>query len=421
MWFLPDHLHSLNHVCVIFVSICIGRYIVYCFLETPYDAGRRFFRQHENHFDALNRDSEGNTKIQRILTSEHIDMIAMRKWKDLLVWIVFHPDELLCIDKRNQTVLHHACLFRAPAQIIQMLLYQKPELAHIQNIDDELPLHWAIRLSAPNEVIKLLLSVNPSSACCIKDKDGNTALSMVWERCEPSLFDSWWRTGQQSIFAHSGWSTITFFLQCYSYSLNMVHDKSLCWDDDSTAHLLQIEELRIDFQPIHLATRCPSCPLTLYTFLLRVYNDDVLKVDNHGRLPLAVACMNPISNRSIGVLTKIHLLLAEHPSAAQVVDRQGRLPLFVALETSLTWNEGIDRLIASYPKSLLLCDPVTRLPAYLSAAVRSQSKQNSKGPSEATSANQQQESWDEAHLSTIYSIFRKDPAQISVTSRCLHR
>ena len=78
-----------------------------------------------------------------------------------------------------------------------MLLFQKPELAYIQNVDEEIPLHWAVRQWGPSEVIKLLLSVHPSSACFIKDKDGNTALSLVWERCESSLFDIWWRWGQQ--------------------------------------------------------------------------------------------------------------------------------------------------------------------------------------------------------------------------------
>lgn len=131
------------------------------------------------------------------LNKIHLDMISSRKWKELLAWIVFYPNELLYVDKRNQTVLHYACLFRAPAQIVQMLLYSQPELACIRNVDNEIPLHWAIRLSAPNEIIKLLLSAHPSSACCMKDIDGNTGLSMVWERNESLFIDMYWQSGKK--------------------------------------------------------------------------------------------------------------------------------------------------------------------------------------------------------------------------------
>jgi hypothetical protein len=444
MWYLVDENISFNYIYIFCVLFCIGKFVSQIFSDEKRQNAiqftRRFqciiqeyltvFSQRCDPFNGEKASNSGNAtenKSQWKLTSEHIDMIAMRKWKDLLVWIVFHPDELLYVDKRNQTVLHHACLFRAPAQIIHMLLYQKPELAKIQNIDDEIPLHWAVRLSAPSEVIKLLLSVHPSSACCIKDKDGNTALSMVWERCESSLLDIWWRSGQQAVLGNNGWTNILFYFQCHSYSSNLLQKNSLCWDCDDNAQLSQIEQHSKVFQPLHTATHCASCPLMLYTLMLRVYKDDIYKEDNLGRIPLAVACLHPISNRSIGVLTKVHLLIAEYPFTAQMMDNQGRLPLFTALESSLTWSEGIDPLIASYPKSLLLCDSVTRLPAFLSAAVHAKSTRaalgrlaSDKSNNAHTSTNEQQESWDKAHLTTIFLILRKDPAQINVSSICLN-
>jgi hypothetical protein len=350
---------------------------------------------------------------QCTLTSEHIDIIASRRWRELLAWIVFHPDELLLVDKRNQRVLHHACLFRAPAQIIEMLLYQKPELAHMANIDNEIPLHWAIRLSTPNEIIKLLLAVHPSSACCIHDKDGNTALSMVWERHESFLLDQWWNSGKNMVNNNSSWSGILFFFQCYSYCLKYAQ-RTISTSGSDTLH--EIEDHKQLFRPLHTATQCPSCPLMLYTLLLRVYDDQIQEQDHNGRLPLAVACLDPVSNRSVGVITKVHLLLAEYTFAALVQDYDGRLPIFTALAACLTWEEGVDKLISLDSKSLLLYDNVTQLPAFLLAAA--DSKQSANSQQDKVEVNrtecERRNQVDHARLSTIFCILRSDPAQINV-------
>jgi len=132
------------------------------------------------------------------LSKELIEMIASRNWSSFLVWITFHPDELKWVDKKSQTVLHYACLFRTPVQIMGMLLFQAPELTSTPNRDGELALHWAVRLSAPNEVLKLLLTANPSSGVLANDKDRQTPLSILWDRHQENFLREW-RQGRESL------------------------------------------------------------------------------------------------------------------------------------------------------------------------------------------------------------------------------
>jgi len=378
------------------------------------------------------------------LSQKHIDPIAMRRWKEVLAWIVFHPDELLLVDKRKQTALHHACLFRAPAQVIEMMLYQAPELAAMANVDDELPLHWAVRLSAPNEIIRWLLSVNPKSACEAKDKDGNTALSLVWERHDDTILDFWWSTVgvSRELNNHNGWKRILYFLQCHSYATaitaldessslllpsqkqqQILHRRDSTSSSSSAATTPSIDDASEamdryaaapSFLALHAATRSPCCPPSLYSLLLKMHHAQLQQADCQGRLPLAVACLDPTSNRSVGAMTKVHLLLAEYEAAAHVPNHldSGRLPIFTALEAGLVWEEGIDRLIAVAPRSLLLRDPRTRFPAFLLAASASgksivSAQYKKRKSNEAFVFNR-----DARSLSTIYTLLRRDPTQL---------
>jgi hypothetical protein len=346
-------------------------------------------------------DSQSN---KNLLTPSHIDTIASRRWKEVLAWIVFHPDELLFVDKKNQTVLHHACLFRAPAQVISMILFQAPELASMANVDDEIPLHWAVRLSAPHEVIQCLLLAHPVSACGVKDKDGASALSLLWERHDTDLLELWWASGRESVLAHAGWKSILYFLQCFSFSF--VKDAA-DGDDDTAQAMISHGD---DFLPLHSATRCELCPPLMYPLFLQVYKDEIPQKDELGRTPLAVACLDPVGNRSVGALTKVQLLLAAYPEAASVEDFFGRIPLHTALESGLRLEEGIDCLVSVSPQYLQLIDPVTHLPPFLLAATASRTTPIANEGHENKICGNEVEM---QSLSTVFSLLRADPSQLT--------
>lgn len=343
-----------------------------------------------------------------LLTQSQIDLIAARRWREVLVWIVFQPHELLFVDKKQQSALHHACLFRAPAQIIEMLLYQAPELARMANSDQELPLHWAVRLSMPKEVLKWLLAVHPESGCVAKDREGNTALSLVWKNQEADLLNLWWASGRQAVLESPRWQSILFFLNCYSSFLQQKQDSFSPTTIELEGAYETLVQHKKTFQPLHTATHCCNVPSPLFALILQVYQDDLQRPDPMGRLPLAIACLDPVSNRSVGAFTKIHLMVAGSPEAVAHRDHCGRLPLHLALENGFIWEEGIDRLIQVAPKSVLVNDPISGLPCFLLAATGSQRRE---GCLDGARGDPMGES---LSLSTIFRLLRSDPAQLSL-------
>jgi len=422
---------ALRFVFYLIIGLRVGHFVVHAFRkDAPYPSTLDFVRNMEagyltlcDLFSSARTAAEGQqskpSPNPNELTQKHIDPIASRRWKEVLAWIVFHPEELVLVDKRKQTALHHACLFRAPAEVICMMLYQAPGLASMANVDDELPLHWAVRLSTPNEITRWLLTVAPGSACEAKDKDGNTALSLVWERHQETILEEWWSSGGRELDNHNGWKRILYYLQCHSYATSMSspllkRSTSRSMDEDGEAMDMYSESSL--FRVLHAATRCPCCPQPLYSLLLKMYSAQIREQDEQGRLPLAVACQDPISNRSLGAMTKVHLLLAEYDQAAGSADNEGRLPILTALESGLVWEEGIDRLMAfSLNNSLLLRDPVTLLPAFLLAAVGSKQRAKCFESKQASSSMQRVSSTvgEARSLSTIYSLLRTDPAQLA--------
>ena len=326
----------------------------------------------------------GNIKrsTRRMLTQEDIDPITTRRWKTVYAWIAFHPEELLLRDKTGQTALHHACLFRAPAEVIEMILFQASEVAAMVNHDGELAIHWAIRLSAPNEVLKSLLFANPISGLLAKDNQGNTPLSLLWERHQDQLLQTRLESPERMIELPS-WKRLMSLFDAYGRTTE---------EHDSLSSVL------------HLASSCP-CPPAFFPLLINVYHDDIQKKDAKGRLPLTIACADPIANRSTDVHTKIQMLLAEHPEAAHVLSSDGRRPIYVALESGVAWEEGIEDLFNSDPKCLADRDSVTGLYPFMLAAVGVGNRTRQAG---AAWTNH-----DEARsLTTLYNVLLVDPARV---------
>ena len=363
----------------------------------------------------LNHSIKAVLASKKELTQAHIDPIALRKWKEVIAWITFHPEDLLLVDKKKQSVLHHCCLFRAPAVVIEMILFQAPELVSKKNQDGEIPLNWAVRLSAPNEVLQLLLSVDPALGCISKDKQGNTALSLIWERHGDILLEMWWNEGKEQITEYHWWKRILYLLECY-HNANMSsesHTHSLKSDSVDNNHI--DDNIKSPFLELHAATKCPGCPVSLFQLMLKVYGSQIRQKDENGRLPLTVACLDAVNNRSSGVLTKIQLLLSEYPEAVDVIDNYLRLPIFVALESGIVMDEGIADLLQASPRCLQLFDPVTNLAPFLVAASGSQVRQHRTSDTYAiqNSYSSEPASVETRSLNTIYSLLRADPSQLS--------
>jgi ankyrin repeat protein len=337
----------------------------------------------------------------RLLSQEHLEPIALRQWKAVLSWVAFHPEQVASFqDAKNQTVLHHACLFRAPAHVLESILCAAPELASIANRDGELALHWAIRLSTPIPVLKLLLNANPETAFW-RDHLNMTALSLLWERHYSSSMLRLWRDDPSQLLETNSWNRIVLVFRA-------VHEAN-----KSSSAGQREEGGEDDFLVLHTAASRP-CPPGMFPLLIHVYASQLNTEDTQGRLPLTMACQSPSANRSCDVLTKVQMLLREDRNTARHLDHSGRYPLHVAVASGVQWDEGVESLLSSHPFVISACDPITLLyPYQLAATVMSShfSEPEDDLPLDRVSSSAGGQLLDH-DLTIIYRLLRFDPSLV---------
>eukprot|EP00980_Cylindrotheca_fusiformis_P030220 scaffold24542_cov166-Cylindrotheca_fusiformis.AAC.4 len=328
-----------------------------------------------------------DSQDEHLLTAVHLEPIALRQWKLVLSWIAFHPDQVGRLrDTKGQTVLHHASLFRAPVVVIESILWAAPELASIANREGEVPLHWAVRLSSQNPVLNVLLATDPETGFAMDHMD-LTPLAMIWERHQTNLIETF-RYDKQAFFrdSNNSWKRVISIFQAVS----------------DAEHLEKSES----FFPLHTAaSRCT--PRSLFPFMLQVYKNQLSATDLKGRTPLMIACQSPSANRSFDILTKIQYILKEDPGQAKVEHRESgnRLPLHVALESGICWNDGIESLIAVHPSALSKRDPISGLYPFALAAAQDLRATLDDGSSDAS---------DNHLLTTVYNLLREEPSLVNL-------
>ena len=289
------------------------------------------------------------------LISKHLDPISARNWKAVLSWIAFHPNEVSTfVDREGLSSLHHACLFRAPLDVIEAMIFAASELTTVRNDHGELPLHWAIRLSLSLKVLCLLLETNPTSGFAM-DIDGTTPLSLLWDRHENFLKGALRTFGKERVTSSHGWKRIMMLVTSYVANYD--------------AH----------GYPLHAIVQTP-CEPSFLMFATQLFHDELKRCDGNGRLPLHLASMALISPNLL------ESIIASHPSAASVADANGLLPLELAIASGKMWNDGVELIFLANPSAASHCDPATGLCTFMQAA---------------TSPN--------PCLTTIYSILLESP------------
>mmetsp|Transcript_30009 Transcript_30009/g.45509 ORF Transcript_30009/g.45509 Transcript_30009/m.45509 type:complete len:336 (+) Transcript_30009:225-1232(+) len=289
------------------------------------------------------------------LTPEHLDPIASRNWKSVLSWITFHADEVSSfVDREGQSVLHHACLFRAPLDIIEAILFSAPELAEQGNDQGELPLHWAVRLSLPTQVLALLLEANSKSGLA-KDRDGFIPLMLLWDRFKKTLIDVHRIYGPEKVVSFSEWKLMMMMVEAY------------------------IEDSDVTNFPLHTIAQCP-CDLSFLEFSMEMFHNKIRQRDSKGSLPLHLACSSLLG------ADLLEVILEAYPGAAFVTDGKGNLPLLLAIASGREWHEGLEPIFAANPQAITCRDSEEFLYPFMLAATR-----------------------DNRSLCTIYELLRGNP------------
>ena len=95
-----------------------------------------------------------------------------------------YPDALLTTEEKGWLPLHYACRFKAPKDVVRLLLHMYPEKGQVgvsrPDRKGRSPLYYAVRYDAPSGVLGLLLEVD-ASAVLEEDQNSDSPLSFVWD------------------------------------------------------------------------------------------------------------------------------------------------------------------------------------------------------------------------------------------------
>lgn len=309
----------------------------------------------ESDASSIGDDDSLDSLIRGGLTSAHLDLIASRNWKAVLGWIAFHADEVsTLVDREGHTALHHACLFRAPLDVIEAMMFAAPELATFGNDAGELALHWAVRLALSSQVLKILLQANPNSGFA-KDSQGVTPLSLLWDRHEDTLTDVFRVYGRDSVTSRPSWNWIMMMVEAYS----------------------KVPDIKAF--PLHAIVQSP-CEPPFLEFAIQLWGDAIHQCDHDGQLPLHLACRAPEEPLLLS------MVLNAYPGAASTADNTGCLPLHLAIASGKKWNDELVLIFQADPTVLGKQNPQNGLYPFLQAACQ-----------------------ENACLSTIYDLLRANP------------
>eukprot|EP00980_Cylindrotheca_fusiformis_P000694 scaffold167_cov110-Cylindrotheca_fusiformis.AAC.22 len=127
-------------------------------------------------------------------------------------------------------------------------------------------------------------------------------------------------------------------------------------------------------------------PLPLLQLILWIHHDEVLRQDEKGNIPLHYALGNSVfqSKRSSSIEDFEEWkafcldLLRSAPRSSMVADQNSRLPLHLVLHCPGDWllesrssrEHLIQRLVESFPESVAISDPVSRLDPFMLSAIQ---------------------------------------------------
>lgn len=422
---------------------------------------------------AAARDSDGRTPLHSILlpSTPTRDMcgesVESRIVDTTIAMVQCHPLCATICDNAGRTPLHLA-LFKTPSSpdVVRALLEAHPGAVWVPSREPRgaLPIHAAVtRRTMETEVVRMLLEVDAKTATAPRRSGGGgeSAVGVMTPlHCSFARLLSEFRSGGQvgigkkkqdlddeplrgiveavrkNEFNQKDFVTTRPLLLGDSVletieGLPLETRRGLlrpCLDamhvplllcaayHGTTSKDLSLPTHGEKFRLVHAAVGVPSCPRPILRMALALHPEQLLERDEHGRIPLHVAC----SEEVVGMLSPwrckigrvveyteenevsvVDMLLRRCPQAARIVNERGKLPLHLAIERgkkgaisfgpcekeAVGTAEGrravsesednisgtVESLIRAYPTALERREPVTFLYPFMLAAVICQS------------------------------------------------
>lgn len=139
------------------------------------------------------------------------------------------------------------------------------------------------------------------------------------------------RFGQSSDDDHT--DALSTWLKCLLLLREHMHRFSHIDGNDQGSIVHLVASLNV---PIPALVECCS----------QVFPEEILHKDAQGYIPLHHSLLHCATE-------VMQILLHYEPKAAKLALPNGQLPLIVALEKNLSWNDGLNKLVSAYPDSLI--------------------------------------------------------------------
>lgn len=350
------------------------------------------------------------------------DNIRARDWDSARIRILSYPWDSAFRSKQlnNATPLHLACLYRAPPDLVQMVLEANPEALFSQDSEGWTPLHVLLLYGSDEETALMLIQRGGSRAASVQSRIVGAPLHLACRHgCSTAVMRELLKASPAMATTANEYSTKPAKILWHSFSRNAENERLLNTLLENQGEVVPESEshkpMRDLVDQLALLVRAskgnkqhqhhnliihdvlrqtPLGDLTQYlSLVVLLYPEQTRARDDLGNLPLHNAARNPracetrylrrtvsmqsfsfeANARSSSIQTHedpIDILLQSYPMAASTPNQQGLLPLHIALvDGQRTWRRGISSLVEAAPHLLLKRDAVSNLvPFQLAAA-----------------------------------------------------
>ncbi len=359
---------------------------------------------------------------------------------------------ILAQDSRGSTPLHYMSYNRqCPFSSLKLMMdYCKPRFSSKESSsssdaeqewidptlctdhDGETPLHWALAGYVSSRRIKELTR-HSVDAILVENNKGEKP----FDQFTSNFVDSDWT--DHDVCANEVWENIQEYLNCIHD--NQVHNHHQTTNSKNTTSASDVQTMNeSDSSDSNESSSCVSewCPLHFlagseYEFpsifadlALKYCSQDLSKPDGNGMLPLHLACARTIrqssnssTNQQPPKKDRLALKILKKYHRASLVQARStkRLPLHFAVDSQKPLSL-ITALIRTYPRSLNIPDPVTKLWPYVLAGVennndKSQSSSSSDPPNTTTTTS----SSTNESLSVSFALLRADPSVLQLVRK----
>lgn len=333
---------------------------------------------------------------QPVPTDQLMERIRNRDWDGARQRAITHPWDARFRNGSNSTSLHLVCVYRAPSDVVQVVLDAFPanvmatdgegwtplHVAFLYGADDQTslmlikrggvylasmqsrlvgsPLHVACRHGVSTPVLMELLKTHPGMAC-IANQAGTKPATLLWYNYAKNP------ANEETVLGLMLKKPIDLSDPGISKLMNRIAILVNAGQDMDIPHKVSIHKLVALQSQLGLGNVIPLA--------VRLYPEQLSKRDTNGNLPLHIAVSAPVEKQRqqrygrFQVMDAVSVLLDTYPQAASVADRHGRLALHLALERGKrSWNSGIQKLVDAAPRALETRDVKTGLyPVQLAA------------------------------------------------------